>query len=331
MARLALVPPALTLGPFRAADALAAGLLTVHQLRGSAWHRLFHGVYAERTLPVDHRMLCQAAGLMLPPGGAIGLQSAAHLWGVRGLDPGAAVVVLVPWPLTLRTQPNLVVRRAQLPASDITTLFGVQVTTAVRTAFDLARFLPRVDAVVALDAMLRQAKVSSTALTSYIDGHSWWPGVVAARSALSLSDGLAESPMETRMRLVIVDSGLPVPTAQVKIFPGSGSSPASTGLTRSGSWRWNTTAITTASARRFGSTCNGSGSSATSGGGCCGSTPMMFSAFRTEWSRRSERPYADLERWARNRGYRPRNNHNFAPIKRSPDGRLTGDLGRDMI
>jgi hypothetical protein len=94
------------------------------------------------------------------------------------------------------------------------------VTTPVRTAFDLARFLPRVEAVVALDAMLRQSKLSPAALLSYIDNHAGWPGVAAARQTLSLSDGLAESPMETRMRLVIVDSGLPVPTAQVKIYRG---------------------------------------------------------------------------------------------------------------
>jgi hypothetical protein len=219
VARQALVPPALTLGPFRIADALAAGVTRNH-LRGPAWRRLFHGVYADRALPVDHRMLCQAAGLLLPAGGAIGLESAAHLWGVRGLDPDPDVRVLVPPAASLRPQDHLLVRRGQLSGDDITSLSGVPVTTAVRTAFDLARFLPRVDAVVALDAMLRQAKVSSTSLMSYIDAHSWWPGVVAARSALSLSDGLAESPMETRMRLVIVDAGLPVPTPQLKIFNG---------------------------------------------------------------------------------------------------------------
>src|SRR5262245_18788570 len=40
------------------------------------------------------------------------------------------------------------------------------------------------------------------------------------RDRLSLSDGLAESPMETRMRLVIVVSGQPLPVAQFKIFHG---------------------------------------------------------------------------------------------------------------
>jgi hypothetical protein len=99
-------------------------------------------------------------------------------------------------------------------------MFGIPVTTPVRTAFDLARFLPRVDAVVALDAMLRQAKLSPRALLAYIESHAWWPGVAADRTAFSLADGLAESPQETRMRLLIVDSDLPNPTAQVKIFNG---------------------------------------------------------------------------------------------------------------
>jgi hypothetical protein len=210
----------LTLAPFRGRDAIAVGLLTRNQLRGPGWQRLFRDIYADRTLPVNHRLQCQAAGLLLPPGGAIGLLSAAHLWGVKHLDPGPAVSVVVPSPVSLRAQPNLLVRRAQLSLDDTTTLSDIPVTTPVRTAFDLARFLPRVDAVVALDAMLRQSKLSPAALLAYIESHAWWPGVASARQAFSLADGLAESPMETRMRLVIVESDLPVPVAQFRIFSG---------------------------------------------------------------------------------------------------------------
>lgn len=193
---------------------------TRSQLRGPAFRRLYRDIYVDSSIHPDHRDWCRAATLLLPPGGAIGLQSAAHLWSVRGLDPGPDVRVLVPPSASLRPQPHLVVRRAQLSAGDITPLFGIPVTTPVRTAFDLARFLPPGDAVVALDAMLRQSKVSPAALLAYIESHAWWPGVASARRAFSLADGRAESPMETRMRLVIVESDLPMPIAQFKIFNG---------------------------------------------------------------------------------------------------------------
>lgn len=202
--------------PFRGRD---SGL-TRNQLRGPSYQRLYRDIYLDSTLRPDHRDWCRAASLLLPPGAAIGLLSAAHLWGVRFLDPTPAVSAVIPLSASLRNQTRLLVRRAQLAPDDVTTLFGIPVTTPVRTAFDLARFLPRVNAVVALDAMLRQAKLSPAALLSYIDTHARWPGVVAAREAFGLSDPLAESPMETRMRLVIVDSDLPLPKPQVKIFNG---------------------------------------------------------------------------------------------------------------
>lgn len=158
---------------------------TRNQLRGPAFQRLYHDIYLDSSIRPDHRDWCRAAALLRPPGGAVGLLGAAHLWGVRGLDPGPDVRVLVAPSASLRP---LVVRRAQLSADDITTMFGIPLTTPVRTAFDLARFLPRVDAVVALDAMLRQSKVSPSALLEYIESHAWWPGVTSARLACSLAD-----------------------------------------------------------------------------------------------------------------------------------------------
>jgi hypothetical protein len=202
--------------PFRGRDSP----YTHNELRGPGFQRLYHGVYLDGTVQPDHRVWCRAASLLLPSGGAIGLESAAHLMGLRGLDPGLDVRVMVPTTRSLRPQTHLLVRRVQLTADDVTSLFGMPVTTPVRTASDLARFLPRVEAVIALDAMLRQSKLSPAALLSYIDDHVGWPGVPAVRTALSLSDGLAESPMESRMRLVIIDSGLPAPRAQVKIYRG---------------------------------------------------------------------------------------------------------------
>jgi hypothetical protein len=220
VARRAAVPTALAIAPFLGREAVSDGLLTRDQLRSSAWRRLYRGVYTDASLPLDHRLRCQGAGLILPAGGAIGLLSAAHLWDVRGVNPGPDVSAVVPLGGGLRSQPHLVVRRAQLPTSESTTLFGVPVTVPVRTAFDLARFLPRVDAVIALDAMLRQKKVSPNLLASYVEEHMWWPGIAVVRHVLSLTDALAESAMETRMRLVIVDGGLPRPTSQFKIFNG---------------------------------------------------------------------------------------------------------------
>ncbi|NUR70601.1 MAG: DUF559 domain-containing protein [Hamadaea sp.] len=204
--------------PFRARDWLAAGLLTRDELRGSRWRRLFRGVYVDSGVRVDHELWCSAAALLPPPGGAIGLLSAAALWNVPLLrsseDP---VTVVVPLSAKLRTQDHLVVHRMVLEPGDVESRRGVPVTSALRTAFDLARLLPRVDAVIALDALFQRRRVSPDQVLAYTEAHSGWPSVRSGRVALSLSDGRAESVMETRLRLLLVDGGLPEPDLQVRI------------------------------------------------------------------------------------------------------------------
>lgn len=211
-------PDELTFGPFRAADALAKGLLTRTMLRGPTWRRLYRGIYVAADVPIDHRLRCQAAALLLPPGGAVGLLSAAALWDVPLLRDDAPVTVVVPPGVSLRSQDLLVVRRAALPPEDLDVLFDVPVTSVSRTAFDIARRLPRTDAVVALDAMFHRRKAYPDRIAAYLDAHPWWPGVAQAREVLDLSDARAESPMESRMRLLFHDAGLPTPTPQFKIF-----------------------------------------------------------------------------------------------------------------
>jgi len=211
-------PTELTLGPFRALDALDMGLLTRNMLRGPAWQRLYRGIYADSRLPVDHRLRCQAAALLLPPGGAVGLLSAVHLWDVPVRDADDPVTVLVPPGITIQSQKHLVVRHVHVPSADLDAIFDVPVTSPTRTAFDVARMLPRTDAVIVLDSMFRRRKAFLAKVEAHLAAQAGWPGVVAARRTLSLSDGRAESPMETRLRLLLHDAGLPPPTPQLKIF-----------------------------------------------------------------------------------------------------------------
>ncbi|WP_245601630.1 DUF559 domain-containing protein [Hamadaea tsunoensis] len=168
---------------------------------------------------MDHRLRCQATALILPAGAAVGLLSAAELWGVP-LGATDAVSVLVPGAARMRSSSLVQAHRTALAPDDVTELFGVPVTMPVRTAFDLARTLPRVEAVIALDAFTKRRKVHLDAVRSYLDDHVGWPGMVAAREVVSQTDPLAESQMETRMRLVLVDGGLPPPVSQFRIFAG---------------------------------------------------------------------------------------------------------------
>jgi very-short-patch-repair endonuclease len=223
MPRTPRVPGQLAVSPFLGRDAVQRGLLTRTMLRGSAWVRLFPDIYVHREVPLTHQVWCQGAALILPAGGAVTELSAAFMWGVKllPLGPQDQVSVAIPAGARLRRHPHLTIRQGtSLGADDVTILLGVPTTSPARTAFDLARLLPRDDAVIALDALLHMRKVSRAQLDRYWDAHPGWPGVLAACEALSLSDADAASAMETRLRLLIHDSGLPMPKAQVKIFNG---------------------------------------------------------------------------------------------------------------
>lgn len=76
--------------------------------------------------------------------------------------------------------------------------------------------------VVALDALRRAKLVEEHALAPYFAAHPRWRGVRGAGRALKLSDARAESPMETRVRMVIAPSGLPRPDLQVPLYDAHG-------------------------------------------------------------------------------------------------------------
>jgi hypothetical protein len=107
--------------------------------------------------------------------------------------------------------------RSSLAAQDITTFAGVRVTTPDRTAFDMARRLPLIEAVVAIDAMLGRQLVTPGRLRAFAETRPGWPGTAQLRSVLDLAEPSTESPMESGLRLVHVHGGLPRPVAQYEV------------------------------------------------------------------------------------------------------------------
>ncbi|WP_326551464.1 endonuclease domain-containing protein [Micromonospora sp. NBC_01813] len=221
MPRAAKIPRELTFAPFSGSRAVASGLLSWKMLRGPAWRRLFPDVYVHLSSfhPDDHRMWCEAAALKLPRGGAISGLSAAYLWGVDLLPLGARPVqVTLAHPARLGPHPRLTIARRALLPTDVMMLFGeLPVTTELRTAFDLGRLLPRADALAALDALLHRRLFRREALASYVDANAGRRGCAQLREFLPLAEPLAESPMESRLRLLLHDAGLPRPAAQYEV------------------------------------------------------------------------------------------------------------------
>jgi very-short-patch-repair endonuclease len=203
-------------GVFIASHAIADGAITRKQLRALPYRRLVQGVYAAPGPEFTHRLRCAGVALLLPEATAIGGHSAAAWHGAPFAGPSDPVTVLRRADVRWAGPRGVRVHRTDLCPSDVQTVGGVPVTTALRTAWDVAAMESLGTAVAALDAMVRAGSVSLAELAAMAQrGTGRW-GVTKVRRAVPLVDPRAESAPESRVRVALVLAGLrPVPQFQV--------------------------------------------------------------------------------------------------------------------
>ena len=98
MRHVAVVPEPLRAAPFTVAQAAAVGV-TGRRLAGPAFRRVLPGIHVAADVADGPATRLQAAGLLVPPGGAVGGRWAAWAWGADVLRaPDEPVEVLVPSP-----------------------------------------------------------------------------------------------------------------------------------------------------------------------------------------------------------------------------------------
>ena len=201
---------------FRGSDEVRRGRLTRAQLRSSAWRRLFPDVYACSSLAITHHRRARAVARLLLPGAVLSGRSAAVLWGVPLAGPADPVECTLEACRRAGTVQGVRVTRRRLPDDDVVHRDGVLVTSPLRTALDLARIEPEDEAVVCLDQFLRSRLVSLADLRAAAAATAG-PGCRRIRRATERADGLAQSPQETRLRLLLHRSSLPRPVAQYEV------------------------------------------------------------------------------------------------------------------
>ncbi|HVX47207.1 MAG TPA: DUF559 domain-containing protein [Mycobacteriales bacterium] len=208
-------PPTLITRPDALARHTAAQIR--HRLKRGDWQQVFRGVYAissEHLSPADR---IAAAMISAGPGLVAAENSAAELHACGILEEE---ITLYGSPRRkYRSQPQLRIQAASLDAVDITERAGLPCTTADRAVVDLARTRRRIDALPVIDAALRAGICTRRSLVLEVLWHHGLRGVVQARELIELGDGLAESPMESRLRLVVIDGELPTPVLQFPVGP----------------------------------------------------------------------------------------------------------------
>ena len=218
------------LGVFTSREALAAGYVVDDikaALRSGRWVRLRKGVYTTRECLAAadererHLLDCVAALLSLDPGPVLSHASAARLHGLvvpREVGHDVRVTDVEQW----RRGRGYRVARAALPPGDVVPWLTFGATSVARTIVDCAREWSQLQAVVAMDAALQKRLVCRADLAEAVHSARHRAGASDAARALGLSDGRAESPLETEGRLALLAAGLPAPELQVELHDARG-------------------------------------------------------------------------------------------------------------
>lgn len=202
--------------PFLGTEAVAAGAANRYQL-ATQYDQLFRNVYVPKgtkLTPVD-----KAVGAWLWSGRqatAAGL-SAAALHGTRWID--SKLPAELNRSSRYRTS-GIVLHSDSLEASETCVVNRIPVTTPARTAYDLGRTLGPTTAVILLDALMQATGLKPHEIAAVAERHRGARGIVALRRAVELSDPGAESPQETRTRLVLTAADLRPTHTQIEVFDG---------------------------------------------------------------------------------------------------------------
>lgn len=104
---------------------------------------------------------------------------------------------------------DILVHAARFQPAEIDDWFGAPVLSPARTVVDIARGSGLRSGLVVADAALADGLVSYDDLVRALGRATRWPGVRTARRAVDLSCELAESPLESLARLLVIEAELP--------------------------------------------------------------------------------------------------------------------------
>jgi very-short-patch-repair endonuclease len=200
-------------GPFLGTEARVRGMVTRRTLR-SRHDQVYRDVYVpkgEKLTPVTRAVaawlwsgrLATAAGF-----------SASALYGTQWIDHELPAEL---YRRNGKPVDGILIHRDELFDDEVQLAQGIPATTPARTAFDLGRRGRRTPALIAVDALANATRLLPSDVTPLVERHRGARGVAQLREIVNLMDNGAESPQETRTRLLLVDAGLPRPQTQIVV------------------------------------------------------------------------------------------------------------------
>jgi very-short-patch-repair endonuclease len=174
------------------------------------YDRVYRDVYAAKGNELTPAKRAVAAWLWSGRQSTVAGLSAAALRGARWIDPSLPAEL---YRRNGKPVAGILIHRDDLVDDERQLFGGISLTTPARTAFDLGRTVARIH----VDALANTTGLKRPAVESLIERHTGARGLRQLREVAELMDGGAESPQETRTRLVLVDAGLPRPQTQIAV------------------------------------------------------------------------------------------------------------------
>ena len=202
------------------AEARQAGLERWH-LDAASFRRLGPETYVASQLPETPLQRLQAVARRLPPDAAFSGLTAAWLHGID-VEPCDPIEATVRPDAGVSARSGIALRRSALGDNDVTRVQGMLATSIVHTVAEVCSRLNLTEAVVVLDAALHKRRIRLDQLVAWADHHPGRRGLRNLRRAIDFAEAKAESPMESRLRMIMVLGGLPKPQVQVPIHDRRG-------------------------------------------------------------------------------------------------------------
>ena len=201
--------------PFLGSEALAAKVIPERAMR-SLYEPAYPGVYVPCGVELTASQRARAAWLWSRRRAVVAGNSAAALLGAKWVSPALSAELVHD---NRKPPAQIVVHTETLAPNEVLGIDGIAVTSSARTAFDIGRRTTNsLQALQRLDALANATDIKPFDMEAVIAEHSGARGLLRLRRVLSLVDGGAESPQETRTRLVLIDAGLPKPQTQIRVF-----------------------------------------------------------------------------------------------------------------
>ena len=192
-----------------------AGELTRHELR-TFYRRLHPDVYAPKRAELTLEDRIAAAWLWSRRRGVVCGLAASALHGAKWVDTDVPIELVSP---NHRAPAGVITRNTTLSDDELINRGSMKMTTVERTAFDLARSGGVRQAVARLDALAAATHYKDEDVRELARRHPRVREVRRLDGVLDLVDAGAESPQESRVRLLLMDNGFPRPATQIPV-PG---------------------------------------------------------------------------------------------------------------